>query len=110
MCSDSDVPPMINALILKGFARTPIKRQWNMRIMKSSILRDKNGNPDQDVNDFYKWLWRVSESASGLRMRSVWSHMDDLWVVVEPPAITRTFTNTITSTWGGWFMLTVREL
>jgi hypothetical protein len=43
-------------------------------------------------------------------MRSIWEQMDNRYVVVEPPALMRSFMNNILGFWGGAVELRVREI
>src|SRR3990167_6067338 len=106
---DSDEPPQLLAAVLEAFARTPDKRQWNMRIKLGNLQRDRIGRQDKDPDDFFIWLKTASRSAKYLRMRSVWEAMDDLDVLIEPPGLGRSTVNTITGWWSGVVLLTVRE-
>ena len=109
MTDDADEPPQLLAAVLEAFARTPDKRQWNMRIKISNLQRDRIGRQDKDPDDFFIWLKQASRSAKYLRMHSVWEAMDDLDVLIEPPGLGRATINTITGWWSGVVLLTVRE-
>jgi hypothetical protein len=103
-------PPIVHATVLEGFARTPIKYQWNMRIKTSSIQRDLSGMAkDATPDELVTWLKEVSKSTRKIFMRSIWEQMDSKYVVVEPPTLLRKFTNNILGYWGGSVVITLRE-
>lgn len=108
--NDESTPPVVNATVLEGFARTPIKYQWNMRIKTSSTQRDLSGvNTDADPDELATWLKEAAKSSRRIYMRSIWEQMDSKYVIVEPPTLLRQFSNNILGTWGGQMQITVRE-
>jgi hypothetical protein len=109
--NDESTPPVVLATVLKGFARTPVKYQWNLRVMVSDTLLSKTGtgyesNPDA----FLDWLKQAAVSAKRIYMRSVWEQMDSRYVIVEPPTLLRKFTNEVTGFWGGQVQFSLREI
>jgi hypothetical protein len=110
LTNDADVPPVIFSTVLEGFARTPLKYQWNMRIKISDTQRDLSGiNADHDPDEFLTWLKNAAIGARRIYMRSIWEQMDGKYVIVEPPATLRQFTNNLLGFWGGAVTVTVRE-
>lgn len=110
VCNDECSPPIVNATVLEGFARTPIKYQWNMRVKTSSIQRDLSGvSKDADPDELLTWLKEAAVNTKAILMRSIWEQMDNKYVVVEPPTLLRAFTNNLLGYWGGSVMITVRE-
>jgi hypothetical protein len=110
LTNDADVPPVIFSTVLEGFARTPLKYQWNMRIKISDTQRDlSGGNVDYDPDEFLTWLKDAAIGARRIYMRSIWEQMDGRYVIVEPPSTLRQFTNNILGFWGGAVTVTVRE-
>ncbi|MBN2045439.1 MAG: hypothetical protein JW757_10500 [Anaerolineales bacterium] len=108
---DEDTPPIVNATVLEGFARTPVKYQWNMCLKVSGTQRDLSGvGYDHDPDDFVTWLKEAATSSSRIYMRSVWEQLDGKYVVVEPPSVLRMFQNDILNMWGGTLQLTLREI
>ena len=106
----ADVPPVAVATVLEGFARTPLKFQWDMRVKVGSTQRDLAGvNADHDPDEFLIWLKDAAIRARKVYMRSIWSQMDGKYVIVEPPSLLRQFTNNILGFWGGSVTVTVRE-
>ena len=110
VCNDEHNPPVVNATVLKGFARTPIKYQWVMRVKASSIQRDLSGvSKDANPDELLTWLKEAAVNTKGILMRSIWEQMDNKYVVVEPPTLLRAFTNNILGYWGGTATVTLRE-
>jgi len=107
--SDSDKPPKIIATVLDCFARTPVKRQWNLRIKISDKQVTKDGAPDHGAAELYKWLLDASGNAEDIFMRANDELMDELWVIVEPPNFFRSFINRVLKQLGGSVTLTLRE-
>ena len=108
--NDESKPPVVHATVLEGFARTPIKYQWNLRLKVSGTQRDLSGvTKDVDPDEFLSWLKDAALSTKGLFMRSIWEQMDSLYVIAEPPTLLRQFTNNILGAWGGVVTITLRE-
>jgi len=108
---DESTPPIVNATVLEGFARTPIKYQWNMRLKISSTQRDLSGvSRDVDPDEFMAWLKDAAVGSKRIYTRSIWEQMDRKYVVVEPPTLLRTFMNNILGYWGGSVELCLREV
>lgn len=102
-------PPVIDATILKGVARTPAKRQWVLRAKSGTYQVTTQGLPDHSPDDFYLWLQDAATTTKPIHMRSIWKSMDDIWVYVEPPVINREYAVT-DGAWGGTFSLVLREI
>ena len=100
--------PVILCPIVKCFARTPVKRQWNIKAIASD-LNQVQGRPDKDVDQFYRWLWDISQSTNGVLMNTRLESVNNLWVVIEPPTVVRTWVNSLNSKWGSYIMFTIRE-
>jgi hypothetical protein len=97
--------------VLEGFARTPVKYQWNLRIKTSGTQRDKSGvGYDHDPDDLTTWLKEAATSSKRIYMRSIWEQLDGRYVVVEPPSVLRKFSNDILSFWGGVLEVSLREV
>ena len=105
----STLPPVVIASIAEGFARTPVKYQYNLKIKVADLQRNRIGGVDNDPDKFTFWLKNAARQAKRIRMRSIWEQLDDKFVVVEPPTILRQFTNAILNWWGGTMLVTVRE-
>jgi hypothetical protein len=103
-------PPLIRATVLKGFARTPTKRQWNITIDVGSLQTTNQGEQDKNPTKFYFWIWKVCQDAGGVRMRAKWEEIDDIMVLIEPPNILRIMSIPLMKWWSGKFKLTIREL
>ncbi len=99
-------PPLVVATVIEGYARTPLKYQWNMRL-KVSDLQSSDG---RSAGDFVDWLKGAAQSARKIRMNAIWEGMDDTLVIVEPPTLLRQFTNTLLNWWGGVVTISLREV
>jgi len=105
------VPPVLLAAVLEGFARTPVKYQWNLRIKVADTQRDLSGvGADHDPDLFLDWLKEAAGKARKVFMRSVWEQLDGKYVIVEPPSTLREFTNNVLGYWGGNVVITLREV
>jgi hypothetical protein len=109
LTNDADVPPIVQASILEGFARTPLKYQWKMRIKVGDNQLTLAGAKDHDPDAFMSWLKDAAKQAKRIHMRSNWEQMDDKLVIVEPPTLLRSFSNKLLGWWGGSSDLTLRE-
>ena len=109
LTNQAAIPPIGIASVVEGFARTPLKYQWNMRVKLADMQMDRSGGIERDADGFLEWLKDAARQARKVRMRSLWKGMDDIYVIVEPPTILRQFTNTVTGWWGGSVSITLRE-
>jgi hypothetical protein len=109
LTSDSAAPPVLNATVLEGYARTPLKYQWNLRVKVGDCRPDLSGNLDHDPDAFLTWLKDAARQARAVRMRSIWEQLDGKVVIIEPPTLLRAFTNNLLGFWGGSINLTLRE-
>jgi len=80
-----------------------------MRVQISDLQRSKRGSTDHDPVDFYDWVNRVAGSAEALYMRANDAIMDEVWVIVEPPGLYRSFINTFQRWMAGIVTVTIRE-
>lgn len=109
--NNAKLPPVVLATVLEGFARIPMKYQWEMEVMVGDMQRElSGGGRDQDPDKFILWLKQAAIEARKITMRSIWEGLDGQIVIVEPPMIERSFTNRVMGEWGGKVMLTVREV
>ena len=105
------IPPVVNATVLEGFARTPVKYRWRVKLKISSTQRDLSGiAKDVDPDEFITWLKEAAVSSRRIFMRAIWAQMDGKYVVVEPPTLLRTFVNNLLGFWGGSVELSLREI
>jgi hypothetical protein len=109
LTNDADVPPIMRAVILEAFVRTPLKYQWMVRAKIADNQLTLVGGKDHDPDAFTSWLKQAARQAKRIHMRAVWEQMDDKFVIVEPPTLMRTFSNRILGWWGGSQTLTIRE-
>lgn len=94
--------PVTKNIIVKGFARTPIKRQWNLKVVAE---RDSQRN----TKALYDWLWKNCQEADGVIMHADLEEYNDVWVVVEPPNVIRESKQALEAMWTGYYTLTLRE-
>jgi hypothetical protein len=106
--NNSHISPALLSVIVKGFARTPVKRQWALKV-KISDMGQVNGQKDMDADSFYDWLWKACQTAGGIRMTSTMENMHNIWVIVEPPTILRNFFQKLSKIWGGDVYVLLRE-
>lgn len=104
--NNDNAAPVVEAVILKAYARTPVKRQWNLKVKADGNLYE---NTNQKLKDLYKWLWANCQEANGVMMHSDLEEIDGVWVVIEPPTVLRSFKDSLSALWGGTFVLTLRE-
>jgi hypothetical protein len=109
LTNDCTTPPVLKATVLEGYARTPLKYQWNLRVKVGDCQPDLSGSQDHDPDAFLTWLKDAARQARAIRMRSIWEQLDGKVVIVEPPTLLRAFTNNLLGLWGGTINLTLRE-
>lgn len=109
-CGDARMPPVVHAVVVEGFARTPVKYQWQMRVKLSDCQRElASPGKDHDPDALLDWLKEAAGQARRVQMRSIWAQMDGRAVIVEPPSLTRDSGNNAQGYWGGTATITVRE-
>ena len=110
LCTGTATAPIeVSAVVLKGFARTPVKRQWNITAKISDIQHTKRGSKGEDPIEFYKWYLDAARSAKALRLRGPDEIMDDIYVIAEPPGFFRQFIIPVLGWLGGRVTITLRE-
>lgn len=82
-------PATVEASLLEGFARTPQKYQWELQVRLAELQLDGGGGLDPAPAAFLAWLRHVARSAARIRLRSIWSALDDTYVIVEAPSLQR---------------------
>lgn len=107
LTSQADRPPVVLATHLEGFARTPLRYRWTLRLRLNSAQADRSGDPQPAPEAFVTWLQRVARRARKIRMRSIWADLDEKDVLVEPPALQRE--HGADGNWGGVLTLVLRE-
>ena len=110
LTTSSSTPLEARALVVEGFARSPVKYQYNLRIKVSDLAVNFSGLPDIPPDTLLSWLRRESQSAGALRMHSIFAQLDDKLVIAEPPTILRTFANKLLHWWGGVIVITLRDV
>ncbi|MBT3239372.1 MAG: hypothetical protein HON98_02590 [Chloroflexi bacterium] len=110
LTNDAQIPPVVQATVMEGFARIPMKYQWEMEVLLGDMQRDLSGGSfDQDPDQFILWLKQSANEARKVTMRSIWEGLDGQTVIIEPPELERSFTTLSTGDWGGKVRLKVRE-
>lgn len=109
LTNQATLPPVVTATLLEGFARTPLKVQWTLRVRLAELQTDRRGGLDADPDRFILWLQQAARQARKVRLRSVWQALDEKDVIVEPPTVTRQFTDAARNTWGGNVSVVLRE-
>lgn len=105
------VPPVVHASVLEGFARTPVKYQWEVQLQVGDALLNVDGTGYESSPDaFLDWLKQSAVSSKRVHMRAIWAQLDDRYVIVEPPTHSRQYTNTVTGGWGGQVQVHLREI
>ena len=107
LTSQAEQPPVVYASILEGFARTPLKYQWTLRVGLADLQAGRSGGRDANPDDFMAWLQQAARQARKIQMRSVWPALDDKYVIVEPPALRRQYGDG--NLWGGTATVVLRE-
>lgn len=109
LTANSANPTRVEAVVLKSVARTPVKRQWNIRARSGSFQVTQQGLSDTDPDDFYLWLRKSAEQTSPLRMKSAWAGMNDIRVYADFPTVLRQYT-TPSGEWGADYNIVLREI
>jgi len=109
MTSANTTPVEIQSTVLKGLARTPMKRQWNVRVRMGHLQRTRRGAQDHDPIAFYKWILQSAQSAEAVLMEANDELMHNVYVFIESPSLFRQFLNTIQKWIAGTITLTLRE-
>lgn len=103
-------PARVRGTLLEGFARTPLKYQWILRVRLADLALDRGGGIQPDPEAFMEWLKGAAREARKIRVRSIWPALDDAYVIVKPPNLRRQFSNSLLGWWGGSVQLTLREV
>jgi len=109
LTSQAGVAPVVQATVLEGFARTPLKYQWTLRVQLADLQADRGGGLDADPDEFMAWLKQAAREARKIRLRSIWEASDDKYVIVEPPTLQRQFGESSMNWWGGTATIILRE-
>jgi len=107
--SNAATPPAVNAVVVTGFARTKLKRQWNLRVKAADLQRTRTGGKDHSWSSFYAFIQEGAKQADDFVLRSPEVELDGLHVVIDAPTVMRKFVNTIQKWVGSSFALTLRE-
>ncbi|MFA5808744.1 MAG: hypothetical protein WC935_00220 [Thermoleophilia bacterium] len=102
-------PPKLVASVLKAFARTQVKYQFNITFDVRHNGRTYNGLPDHNPDTLLNQLETWAEATTPVTMRCVLSRMDNKVVIVEPPGIVRSTWNRVQAWWTGVADIVLRE-
>ena len=109
MTNTSTTPPIEIASVLRGFTKTPSKRQWAVRARVSAYQTDKRGRRDMSPDEVLEYLYNATE-AKVLTMRSGYKNMDRVNVIIpRTPVLTPSSLNQRDGKWTGTLLLTIRE-
>ncbi len=89
--------------MLEGFARTPLKYQWTLRVRLAG--GGQADNPDALVT----WLQQAAREARKIHMRSIFAALDEKYVIAEPPSVVRESVDAAAQSWGGTATVKLRE-
>ena len=107
--STATTPPIMDAWVLAGFARTPAKRRWSLTVAVGDQLRNRRGLKAPSADDIYDFLWKASKRARGLIMHSAVKKLDGIYVIAEPPSFARQTINTFQRWLSGTITIVLRE-
>jgi hypothetical protein len=107
LTSECTRPPIVHSAVLEGFARTPLKYQWTLRVRLADLQADGAGGIDPSPDAFMSWLQDAARSARRVTLRSIWPALDSKTVLVEPPSLKREYIDG--TQWGGSATVILRE-
>jgi len=106
----AETPAIIAATVAEGYARTPLKYQYLLRLRTGDNKFTLRGDQDHDPDELVRWLKEAAAGAKKIMMRSLWEQFDRKIVIVEPIALDRTVTDTIEGAWAAIGSITLREV
>lgn len=101
-------PVEVRATDLEGYARTPLKYQYLLRLRERPIQLNRRGQRDVDPDTLFAWLRQAAEGAHNIRMKSRYKSMHNRDIIVEPPSLQREKV-TASNAWGGVLTITLRD-
>ena len=107
---DADVPAILEAAVLEGLARTPVKYQWPLAISTKGLASSLHGaRPHPDL--FTAWLKEQAGEAGVLTMHASpgFAALDEVEVISQPPQTLRTYINKKDGIWEGQVNVVVRD-
>jgi len=85
--NDQNVPPDVTGVAPSGFARTPFKKVWNIRI-KTGKGFTKIGTRDVEHIEMVNWLYENARFPGTITMTSEsYGELNDTKVIIVPPTI-----------------------
>ena len=109
LTSDHDLPAKLVATVMKCFARTPVKMQYNVRFHVGHNQRTYTGLLDHDPDTLLNQLETWAEATTPITMRCGLGRLDNKTVIVEPPSILRKSWNRVQSWYTGTADIVLRE-
>lgn len=110
LTNTATTPPIVRALVLEAFARTPVKYQYVLRVRVRARGRTKTGQQDFRPDQVTNFLKLAARSAGKIYMRSTLAQLDDKFVLVEPPTVLRSAANSFLGWMNGTLDLVVRDV
>ncbi len=88
--NDNNTPPDIQGVVPSGFARSPFRRVWNIRI-KTGEGFTKLGTKDIPQDELVSWLYDAARFPGRVLMKSdSFDQLDNRRVIIVPPQINPT--------------------
>lgn len=81
---DASIPIDIEGVVPNGYARTPMKQLFTMRI-KEGGLYQIGGQNSQGFSKLWTWLMEHARHPYGVTMQSKYEELDNITVIIHPP-------------------------
>lgn len=82
-------PPVINSYSTEGQVAAELKYQWVSTFRVAENQLTKTSVPDFKPNEILDFLRNAAQKAESLHIHSIYDTMDDKWVIVGAPAVSR---------------------
>lgn len=83
---DSSVPVDVTGVVPNGYARTPLKQMWTMRV-KSGGIYQSSSQQTQDSKTLWRWLMDNARFPYSVFMESKYDYADGYNVIIHPPRV-----------------------
>ena len=107
--NDATVPPVVKATILEGVARTPVKRQLNIRAQMGGFQYDNIGAPDIDPDEAVAWLEDAQRQMRTIRIYSQRPKWNNKAIFIDSVIPIYQSFDEDSKTWDGEIAIVVRE-
>jgi hypothetical protein len=88
MCTDdATIPCDVEGIVPSGYARTPLKLMWTMRVKAGGIYQS-NSQTAPNSQKLWKWLMDNARFPFAVLMESKYEAADGYHVIVHPPRMT----------------------